>query len=194
MPAAPVFIINHNRLTIWSILWWRAFSIILASNKRSCRVGAMINARAASNDMASGDFPPLANYKISHYNPTTHGGPPIHPNGAEIKHCLGPAMTAMFAVEPEPDNAGVGIELGLQNGIMDDSLPPSSLCRSLRRASLEISTDCGCVSNLCVASAASAASTLTVYTYDSFAADWGPAPAIEKAFEAQCGCDLQSSR
>lgn len=77
----------------------------------------------------------------------THGGPPIHPNGAEIKHCLGPAMTAMFAVEPEPDNAGVGIELGLQNGIMDDSLPPSSLCRSLRRASLEISTDCGCVSN-----------------------------------------------
>lgn len=35
------------------------------------------------------------------------------------------------------------------------------------------------------------ASTLTVYTYDSFASDWGPGPAIEKAFEAQCGCDLQ---
>ncbi|WP_165310179.1 thiamine ABC transporter substrate binding subunit [Vibrio ziniensis] len=32
--------------------------------------------------------------------------------------------------------------------------------------------------------------TLTVYTYDSFAAEWGPGPAIEKAFEAQCGCDL----
>ncbi|EOX3448332.1 thiamine ABC transporter substrate binding subunit [Vibrio cholerae] len=47
------------------------------------------------------------------------------------------------------------------------------------------------LATLCVASAASAASTLTVYTYDSFAADWGPAPAIEKAFEAQCGCDLQ---
>lgn len=60
----------------------------------------------------------------------THGGPSIVRNGAEIKHCLGPAMTAMFAVEPEPDNAGVGIELGLQNGKMDDSLPPSSLCRS----------------------------------------------------------------
>ncbi len=47
------------------------------------------------------------------------------------------------------------------------------------------------LATLCVASAASAAPTLTVYTYDSFAAEWGPAPAIEKAFEAQCGCDLQ---
>lgn len=32
---------------------------------------------------------------------------------------------------------------------------------------------------------------LTVYTYDSFAADWGPGPAIEAAFEAECACDLQ---
>ncbi|MDN3680366.1 thiamine ABC transporter substrate binding subunit [Vibrio tapetis subsp. quintayensis] len=32
--------------------------------------------------------------------------------------------------------------------------------------------------------------TLTVYTYDSFAADWGPGPAVKKAFEAQCGCTL----
>ncbi|BEI24333.1 thiamine ABC transporter substrate binding subunit [Vibrio fluvialis] len=39
-------------------------------------------------------------------------------------------------------------------------------------------------------SATFAAPTLTVYTYDSFAADWGPGPAVEKAFEAQCGCDL----
>ncbi len=31
---------------------------------------------------------------------------------------------------------------------------------------------------------------LTVYTYDAFAADWGPGPAIEKAFEARCACDL----
>ncbi|WP_226780139.1 thiamine ABC transporter substrate binding subunit [Oceaniglobus trochenteri] len=32
---------------------------------------------------------------------------------------------------------------------------------------------------------------LTVYTYDSFVSDWGPGPAIEKAFEAECACDLQ---
>lgn len=32
---------------------------------------------------------------------------------------------------------------------------------------------------------------LTVYTYDGFNAEWGPGPAIEKAFEATCGCDLQ---
>ncbi len=28
-------------------------------------------------------------------------------------------------------------------------------------------------------------------TYDSFAAEWGPGPAIEPKFEAICGCDLQ---
>lgn len=32
---------------------------------------------------------------------------------------------------------------------------------------------------------------LDVYTYDSFAAEWGPGPAIEKGFEATCGCDLR---
>ncbi|MBS0563675.1 MAG: thiamine ABC transporter substrate binding subunit [Proteobacteria bacterium] len=32
---------------------------------------------------------------------------------------------------------------------------------------------------------------LTVYTYDSFTADWGPGPAVEKAFEATCDCDLR---
>jgi thiamine transport system substrate-binding protein len=30
-----------------------------------------------------------------------------------------------------------------------------------------------------------------VYTYDSFISDWGPGPAVEAAFEATCGCDLQ---
>ena len=32
---------------------------------------------------------------------------------------------------------------------------------------------------------------LTVYTYSSFTADWGPGPAVESAFEARCGCDLE---
>jgi thiamine transport system substrate-binding protein len=32
---------------------------------------------------------------------------------------------------------------------------------------------------------------LTIYTYDSFVADWGPGPQIEQAFEAVCGCDLK---
>ncbi|MGR5134023.1 thiamine ABC transporter substrate binding subunit [Vibrio alfacsensis] len=39
-------------------------------------------------------------------------------------------------------------------------------------------------------SAFAAENTLTVYTYDSFAADWGPGPNVEKAFEAKCGCDV----
>ncbi len=32
---------------------------------------------------------------------------------------------------------------------------------------------------------------LDVYTYDSFVTEWGPGPAIETAFEADCGCDLR---
>jgi len=39
-------------------------------------------------------------------------------------------------------------------------------------------------------SAFAADNTLTVYTYDSFAADWGPGPTVEKAFEEKCGCDV----
>jgi thiamine transport system substrate-binding protein len=32
---------------------------------------------------------------------------------------------------------------------------------------------------------------LTVYTYESFTAEWGPGPKVEAAFEAQCKCDLE---
>ncbi len=43
---------------------------------------------------------------------------------------------------------------------------------------------------LCASAAMAETPTLTVYTYDSFISEWGPGPAIEKAFEAECGCDL----
>ncbi|HHF2938883.1 TPA: thiamine ABC transporter substrate binding subunit [Vibrio diabolicus] len=39
-------------------------------------------------------------------------------------------------------------------------------------------------------SAFAAENPLTIYTYDSFAADWGPGPKIEQAFEAKCGCNV----
>ncbi|MCT4701807.1 thiamine ABC transporter substrate binding subunit [Enterobacteriaceae bacterium H20N1] len=42
-----------------------------------------------------------------------------------------------------------------------------------------------------VAAPAFAKPLLTVYTYDSFAADWGPGPAVKKAFEADCNCELK---
>ncbi len=32
---------------------------------------------------------------------------------------------------------------------------------------------------------------LTVYTYESFNTEWGPGPAIEANFEAECACDLR---
>lgn len=49
------------------------------------------------------------------------------------------------------------------------------------------------IAGLIFAGAAATAETpvLTVYTYDSFVSDWGPGPAVEKAFEETCGCDLQ---
>ncbi len=37
---------------------------------------------------------------------------------------------------------------------------------------------------------AAAQETLTVYTYDSFTAEWGPGPLVKEAFEADCGCTL----
>ena len=32
---------------------------------------------------------------------------------------------------------------------------------------------------------------LVVYTYDSFASDWGPGPKVKAAFESTCGCELE---
>ena len=44
----------------------------------------------------------------------------------------------------------------------------------------------------CVATwAAAETPVLTVMTYDSFASEWGPGPAIEQGFEATCACDLR---
>ena len=31
---------------------------------------------------------------------------------------------------------------------------------------------------------------LTIYTYSSFVSDWGPGPAVKKAFERDCNCEL----
>ncbi|QBY02112.1 thiamine ABC transporter substrate binding subunit [Rhodophyticola sp. CCM32] len=45
--------------------------------------------------------------------------------------------------------------------------------------------------SLIAASAAAETPVLSIYTYDSFVADWGPGPLIEAAFEETCDCDLQ---
>ena len=49
----------------------------------------------------------------------------------------------------------------------------------------------GIVMSLLSASGHAAPPGLTVYTYASFVSEWGPGPAIEKAFEAACECDLK---
>lgn len=47
------------------------------------------------------------------------------------------------------------------------------------------------LATLALAAPAQAQDKLTVYTYESFTAEWGPGPIVEKAFEAECGCDLE---
>lgn len=44
---------------------------------------------------------------------------------------------------------------------------------------------------LLLAVPAAARETLTVYTYDSFAAEWGPGPKVKEAFEKHCNCTLE---
>ena len=38
---------------------------------------------------------------------------------------------------------------------------------------------------------AMAKDTLTVYTYDSFVAEWGPGPKVKEAFEKTCDCTIE---
>jgi len=38
---------------------------------------------------------------------------------------------------------------------------------------------------------AAAAGKLTVYTYESFTAEWGPGPKVKAAFEAECACTVE---
>ncbi len=44
---------------------------------------------------------------------------------------------------------------------------------------------------LCIGATAQAKDTLRVLTYDSFISEWGPGPAVKKAFEAGCNCTLE---
>lgn len=41
-----------------------------------------------------------------------------------------------------------------------------------------------------LSSAHAAENTLTIYTYESFTADWGPGPKVKAAFEKVCGCKV----
>lgn len=57
----------------------------------------------------------------------------------------------------------------------------------MRRFSISVST----LALAMFALPAAAQDKLTVYTYDSFTASWGPGPVIEEAFEAECGCEVE---
>ncbi|AVX03379.1 thiamine-binding periplasmic protein [Maritalea myrionectae] len=45
-------------------------------------------------------------------------------------------------------------------------------------------------STLVAAATAQDKPTLTIYTYDGFAADWGPGPQLKAGFEANCDCEV----
>ena len=61
---------------------------------------------------------------------------------------------------------------------------PSHITRSLDVRSLLL------LSTLLATTTVMASEPLTIYTYDSFASDWGPGPKIKQAFEKQCGCQI----
>ncbi|PRD43908.1 thiamine ABC transporter substrate binding subunit [Phyllobacterium phragmitis] len=44
---------------------------------------------------------------------------------------------------------------------------------------------------LCLATSAAAKDTLTIYTYESFTADWGPGPKVKENFEKECDCTIE---
>ena len=44
---------------------------------------------------------------------------------------------------------------------------------------------------LSLAAPAAAKETLTIYTYDSFIADWGPGPKVKEEFEKICDCTVE---
>lgn len=46
------------------------------------------------------------------------------------------------------------------------------------------------ISTLATATSAQDLPTLTVYTYDAFAAEWGPGPQLKQGFETTCNCTL----
>ncbi|MCE7027688.1 thiamine ABC transporter substrate binding subunit [Jiella avicenniae] len=66
------------------------------------------------------------------------------------------------------------------------------LLRPFLRFSPLIATALAAVAALTGGAAAQAGDrpTLTVYTYDSFSAEWGPGPKLKQAFEANCDCTL----
>lgn len=70
------------------------------------------------------------------------------------------------------------------------SLHPDSARRSMEREMKNLAI---LATGICATASMAAAQTpvLTVLTYDSFVSEWGPGPAVEAAFEAECGCDLQ---
>ena len=56
---------------------------------------------------------------------------------------------------------------------------------------LTIAAGFACIASMSASVARAVTPVLTIYTYDSFVAEWGPGPVVEAAFEETCGCDLK---
>jgi thiamine transport system substrate-binding protein len=84
-------------------------------------------------------------------------------------------------VEPEPDHTGGGKVHGF--------LHPRPFRRIMERPMTTKLLAAGLV--VLAVPAMAETPVLTVLTYDSFTSEWGPGPAVERAFEATCACDLR---
>jgi thiamine transport system substrate-binding protein len=65
--------------------------------------------------------------------------------------------------------------------------------RVMRKSSLFSAAACGGIPVHSLSPPSAPTGQLTIYTYDSFVAEWGPGPKIEAAFEADCDATSNGS-
>jgi thiamine transport system substrate-binding protein len=86
--------------------------------------------------------------------------------------------------EPDLDCTSVGIAGGMAM-TPPSPFPRAGEWRMMKKHLLSL------IALVAFSACAEAKETLTIYTYESFAAEWGPGPKIKSAFEATCDCDVE---
>jgi thiamine transport system substrate-binding protein len=112
--------------------------------------------------------------------------PPEAPSSPARGVLAGPSRDRSQAPAPRADG-GVVPEERTFGATGKAALSTQPGPRSSRRAGV----GAGALLALALPAAAQERPELTVYAYDSFVSEFGPGPAIEEAFEPQCGCDLR---
>lgn len=111
----------------------------------------------------------------------------LHSN--QLNGVPGKCLAETIPAEPDPDYAGEGIEYspalaGPRYGYYPSPAAEVTLFMLIRALTLLLLTLVSLPAN------AQKAAALTIYTHPSFAAEWGPGPAVKNAFEETCNCTV----